>query len=192
MDAQSTYTAFAGSRRVATGPLDRLLPAVKAFVDGTDSLQILIFEDQTGKEVDFDLRGSVQEVLDRALPKPARTGPGRPKLGVVAREVSLLPRHWDWLEAQPSGASAAIRRLVDQARKSEESIARQRIDAVGRVITSLGGNLPQFEEAYRALYARDLVRLRAEIATWPEDVRNYVLSRVEGLDSAPPEPSSSS
>jgi hypothetical protein len=47
----------------------------------------LIFHDQTGKQVDFDLRGSIREVLERVAPKPVRTGPGRPRLGVTSREV---------------------------------------------------------------------------------------------------------
>jgi hypothetical protein len=181
MDDTKTFTAFAGNRQIASGPLATVLRAVKSRADSEAAadLPLLIFDDSTGREVDFDLRGTVEEVLERALPKPVRSGPGRPKLGVVAREVSLLPRHWKWLEAQPNGASAAIRRLVDQARRSEEGLEQQRIEAVGRVMTALAGNLPGFEEAYRALYARDAGRLRAEAACWPEDVRHYVLARIE-------------
>ena len=128
------------------------------------------------EQVDFDLRGSLEEILERAGAKPAKTGPGRPKLGVTSREISLLPRHWEWLETQPQGASAALRRLVDEAKKRDggESEIRAKIDAIGRVMSVLGGNLPHFEEAYRALYARDHARLREQIRDWPADLRQYI------------------
>ena len=103
-------------------------------MEGQESPEtLLIFEDQTGRQVDFDLRGSIQEILDRITPKPARTGPGRPRLGVTSREISLLPRHWEWLETQPNGTSATLRRLVEEARKRDagESLSRAAIDAKG-------------------------------------------------------------
>ncbi|HVV44653.1 MAG TPA: DUF2239 family protein [Bryobacteraceae bacterium] len=170
----STYTAFLGWKRVASGPLDTALRQIKEMKDSGDET-LLIFEDATGKQVDFDMRGSIDEVLARVAPKSPRTGPGRPKLGVVSREISLLPRHWEWLEAQPQGASAAIRRLVEDARKQGTGASRAKVDAIGRVMTALAGNLPGFEEAYRALYARDGERLVAQIADWPADVRDYIL-----------------
>jgi hypothetical protein len=170
----STYSAFLGWSRIGSGPLEGVLRQIKEIKEFGDQT-LLVFEDSTGKQVDFDLRGSVDEVLARIAPKSPRTGPGRPKLGVVSREISLLPRHWEWLEAQPQGASAAIRRLVDDARKQGVGEARGRVDAIGRVMTALGGNLPGFEEAYRALYARDGERLSAQIAEWPADLRDYIL-----------------
>ena len=170
----SNYTAFLGWTRVASGPLEDALRQVKEIKDPGDQT-LLIFEDSTGKQVDFDLRGSIDEVLARVAPKSVRTGPGRPRLGVVSREISLLPRHWEWLEAQPQGASAAIRRLVDDARKQGSGKTRANVDAIGRVMTAIGGNLPGFEEAYRALYARDGERLVAQIAEWPADLRDYIL-----------------
>lgn len=178
MDELNTYTAFAGTQLMACGELEAILTAVKPRVDSGDG--VLIFQDQTGKQVDFDFRGTMNDVVARALATPARSGPGRPKLGVVSREISLLPRHWEWLEAQPSGASAALRRLVDEARRrdSGEWRMRQTVEAVGRVMTALAGNMAGFEEAYRALYARDLPRLAEEARSWPEDVRNYVLGRL--------------
>src|SRR3981081_3238419 len=117
MEEQRTYTAFVGETLIASGPIETMLPVVKATFDQNGSTLFLIFEDQSGRQVDFDLRGGLNEVVARALPARSRSGPGRPKLGVVSREVSLLPRHWDWLEQQPNGASAALRRLVDQGRK---------------------------------------------------------------------------
>jgi hypothetical protein len=178
MDEPRNYTAFAGERQIAAGPLDELLPQLKKWADGEPAELPLIFDNHTGKQVDFDLRGTVAEVLARAIPP---RGPGRPKLGVVPREVSLLPRHWEWLEGQPNGASAAIRRLVDDARNREpdRQRARQARDATSRMLTALAGNLPEYEEATRALYAADWAAFRARIARWPSDIRNFALRMAE-------------
>ena len=145
-------------------------------------MQPLFFELGTGRPVDFDLRGSVEEVLARITP-PVRSGPGRPKLGVVAREISLLPRHWDWLEEQPNGASAALRRLVDEARKAEGDAgeARRRRDAACRIMMALCGNLPGFEEAMRALYQPDQAAFEERMAAWPEGLRD-LLTRLASVD----------
>jgi hypothetical protein len=176
MEEQRTYTAFVGEARIAAGPLETLLPVVKERCDRSDGALCLIFDDRTGRQVDFDLRGSVEDVLARALPAASKAGPGRPKLGVVSREVSLLPRHWEWLEEQPNGASAALRRLVDEARKREpeEQRARRAQEAAGRFLTAMAGNLPGYEEACRALYAGDGERFEALTAGWPEDYRAYL------------------
>jgi hypothetical protein len=174
-----TYVAFVGWKCVANGTLDVVLRQCKAQLDAgsAPAEPVLIFHQPTGKQVDFDFRGSIENVLDRVAPKPERTGPGRPRLGVVSREASLLPRHWEWLEVQPAGASAALRRLVDEARKRDPGEAQisAAIQATGRFMTALAGDLPGFEEAYRALYARDRARLTNETRDWPEDVRAYVL-----------------
>jgi len=176
MEATRAYTAFSDSRRIAAGPLAILLPKLKAWTGAHPGQPPLVFDDETGRQVDFDLRGRVEDVLARALPPSAPAGPGRPKLGVVSREVSLLPRHWEWLEEQPNGASAALRRLVDEARKSEPEQQRRRRaqDALSRVLTALAGDLPNYEEATRALYAGDRTRFDALIAKWPADIRRYV------------------
>jgi hypothetical protein len=169
----STYTAFIGTRLLASGELDEVLPALKSRFDLDPGTLILTFEDRTGKQVDFDLRGTSADVLARYRLAPARVGPGRPKLGVVAREVSLLPRHWEWLEQQPSGASAAIRRLVDEARKRDpgEQRSRSSVEAAGRFLSAMAGNLPGYEEATRALYARNKERFDELVREWPRDIR---------------------
>ena len=174
-----TYTAFLGWKRIANGSQEEILRQIKThLLDKPSDESLLIFEDQTGTQVDFDLRGSIEEVLERVAPKPVRTGPGRPRLGVISREISLLPRHWEWLEAQRSGASATLRRLVDEARKPDTAgtDGRRAIEATGRVMTAIAGNLPGFEEAYRALYARDHGRLEHWVKEWPQDLREYVLA----------------
>jgi uncharacterized protein len=172
---ERTYTAFAGDRLIGAGPLQDVLAQAKRRFDRGSGGQLLIFEDQTGQQLEFDLRGTLDEVLARELPPPRTPGPGRPKLGVVSREVSLLPRHWEWLEAQPNGISAALRRLVDTASKREpgQERARRLRAAASRVMSALAGNLPNFEEASRALFAQEQERFEQLIRRWPKDVRTH-------------------
>lgn len=160
---------------MASGSLAEMLRLVKTHLDGGGE-PVLIFDDETGRQVDFDFTGAVEDVISRATTTSVRTGPGRPKLGVVSREVSLLPRHWEWLESQPNGISAALRRIVDEARKQESGAQRARRvrDAAARFMWSVGGNLPGFEEAARALYAREHAKLDEIIAAWPTDIREHV------------------
>jgi hypothetical protein len=178
-DEDDAFTAFASERLLAAGPKRTVLLAVKAHHDAGGH-GVLVFEDGTGRQVDLDLRGTPEEVLARAEPR-RRAGPGRPRLGVVCREVSLLPRHWEWLAQQPNGVSAALRRLVDEARRREpdRALARKARDAAGRFMWAMAGDLPGFEEASRALYADDHERLRALVRGWPPDVRRHVLALAE-------------
>ena len=173
--SDGSFTAFVGERRLAHGSLLDIVSAAHALRDQT----VVIFEDATGGRVELDLRGPLDEALARAAPPPGpKSKPvrGRPKLGVTAREVTLLPRHWDWLATQPGGASAALRRLVDEARRlnSGGDATRQAREAAYRVMTLLGGDLPNYEDATRALFAGDAARLTALTAQWPRDVQDYV------------------
>ncbi|MEO8902069.1 MAG: DUF2239 family protein [Polyangiaceae bacterium] len=189
MSEENSYVAFSGERLVASGPLREMLTATKAFVDAADDPRVLIFEDQTGRQVDFNFEGTAAEVLERALPVPERVGPGRPKLGVVSREVSLLPRHWEWLEGQPQGISGALRRLVDEAKKRapDEQRARRARDAISKLMTALAGNAEHYEEASRALFAKDNTRFTQLIQTWPKDIRSYLLRLLEEtIEREPP------
>jgi uncharacterized protein len=190
MDNLPSYSAFAGWTRIASGSLEEMLIATKAHIDASQpgSELVLIFHNETGKQIDFDFGGSIRDVLDRALPQSVRSGPGRPRLGVTSREISLLPRHWEWLETHPQGASATLRRLVDEARKrdGDETQVRQTVDATGRFITSIAGNLPGFEEAYRSLYARDYERFRRLTNEWPQDVQTYVAERLDPVLAGQP------
>ena len=177
-----TYSAFSEDRLIAFGPLPTVLSAAKLYIDSSDEpSQLLIFEDRTGRQVDFDFTGTLEEVQARALPPTARTGPGRPKLGVVSREVSLLPRHWEFLEDQPQGISASLRRLVDEARKRNpgEFRARKGREAVSKFMTAIAGNRVNYEEASRALFASDAARFEELIAEWPEDIRAHLLRVLE-------------
>jgi hypothetical protein len=188
MDLEKSYSAFCGERLIGSGTLSEMLRASKAFLDGNGEPNLLIFEDQTGRQIDFNFNGTLAEVLERALPAPERVGPGRPKLGVVSREVSLLPRHWEWLEEEPHGISAALRRLVDEARKKNpgEPSARLGREAISKFMTAMAGNFEHFEEATRALFAKDNARFALLIQDWPKDIRGHLLRVL--VESSKPEP----
>ena len=183
-----TYTAFLGGRRLASGPLSEVAVAVLRAQTAQEAKQAqqegqaLVFRDATGQAADLDLRGSEAAVAARyaeAVSTPAPRGRGRPSLGVVAREVTLLPEHWDWLAAQPGGASVALRKLVHEARRHGGERTRQARDRAYHAMSTLAGDLAGFEEASRALFASDQERLVAQMRTWPDDVRAYVLQLAE-------------
>jgi len=185
--AGSRWSAFEGERRIGTGDPVGVALATRDAVARAGDRPVLVFDDATGRVVDLDLRGSDDDVRGRVLARlesaaepgagagAEQRGPGRPRLGVVAREVTLLPRHWAWLGAQPGGASAALRRLVDQARKGSQRQDRVRRsqDAAFRFMSAMGGDLPGYEEAIRALFAGDPERFDAHTAAWPTDVRAH-------------------
>jgi hypothetical protein len=179
-DSSGRYTAFVGERLLARGTAAQVAVALKAAFERAET-KVVVFDDASGRPVDFDLRGSEAEIAARHAPAEAPRR-GRPKLGVVAREVTLLPRHWDWLAGQPGGASAALRRLVQAAMREAEGpdAVRRRREAAYRVMSALAGDLPGFEEASRALFAGDDARLRGLTAAWPADVCAYVLERLDG------------
>lgn len=174
------FTAFIGSRRLAAGSLDQVALAAKKAIDRGAQQPVLIYNDSTGRAIDIDTRGGDTEVLARlAQPAPpARPrGRGRPKLGVIAREITLLPRHWQWLGTQPGGASVAIRKLVETARRANHDTdqLRQRQEAAYHFMSAMAGNLANFEEASRALFANDRERFSKLIESWPSDVRDHAV-----------------
>jgi hypothetical protein len=174
LESSATFTAFAGDRRLAHGDLETVVRAALAVADAEPWL---VFCDATGEVIDVDLRGSADDAIARLASPPAeKPARGRPKLGVTAREVTLLPRHWQWLGAQPGGASAALRRLVDDARRSSVDLeARRRArDAAYRAMTTLAGDRPGYEEAVRALFAGETARAAGLIDAWPADIALYL------------------
>lgn len=190
----TSWVAFAGARRIASGAPREVAAEVKDFVDSHPADNVLVFDSKTSSSIEIDLRGSVSTVLKRipatqlqepapgtaSLPSSGRT-PGRPRLGVTAREVTLLPRHWEWLATQPGGASVALRKLVEQARRTGKQAdrLRQAQEAAYRFMSTMAGNNPGYEEAIRALFAGDLARLQQSVKKWPRDVRNHVLFLAE-------------
>lgn len=181
LPADLPVLAFAGDRLIARGPAADALAAIKAASDAGEA--VLTFDAATGKVMDLDLRGDLAASLARLTPapEPERRGPGRPKLGVTAREVTLLPRHWDWLASQPGGASVALRKLVETALKEAEGPdrARRAKDAAYRFMTTMAGDRPGYEEATRMLFAGDWTAFDAATAAWPEDVRSAAADLAE-------------
>lgn len=180
MSDPQRYTLFSRSRRIAGGDLPTVAVAAHKALTA-ENAPLLIFSDLSGRPVDLDLRGTSSDVAARyaeTAPAPSKAARGRPKLGVVAREVTLLPRHWDWLASQPGGASAALRRLVDQARRDNAGSDRRREaqEAAHRVMTALAGDFANYEDALRAFYAGEENRFRELIESWPADVCEYVES----------------
>ncbi|TKC81750.1 DUF2239 family protein [Trinickia terrae] len=175
---------------MAGGSLLTVALAVRRALDDGAAGPVLIFDDTTGRSIDIDTRGTQAELNARFAAGPANAdgspeaaeepaeprGRGRPKLGVVAREVTLLPRHWEWLAAQPGGASVVLRELVDEARRThgERDRQRQAQERAYHFMSAMAGDFPGFEEAARALFANELARFGELIATWPADVRDHV------------------
>ena len=181
------YIAFDEDRCIATGDLRDVARSAKETLDRHKDASILVFDGRTSGPIDIDFRGTIDDVLARlpdiagspapaeeaAVPNPR--GPGRPKLGVVAREVTLLPRHWEWLAQQSGGASVALRKLVDEARRANKDKDRIRHaqEAAYRFIAAMAENKPHYDEVARALFAGDAERFEAWTASWPADVRDH-------------------
>jgi hypothetical protein len=196
-DSTSSYSVFNGHRRIASGALADAALAVKHALKQQPADSILIFDDASGRTIDIDTRGSDKEIVARFAParstqntqqsaspnaavidtgagQEAR-GRGRPKLGVVAREVTLLPRHWQWLASQPGGASVALRKLVEDARRGagDKDKQRRQQERAYHFMSALAGDLPGFEEATRALFANNRARFSELIAAWPVDISEH-------------------
>jgi uncharacterized protein len=185
------FTAFAGTRLIGGGSLREVVEQTWAHLEKGGEESIAIFDDATGNTVEVDFRGSLAAVLAR-LPEEQsdaperRIGPGRPKLGVVSREVSLLPRHWEWLTEQPGGASVALRKLVEVARKENagKDRARRCRDATHKFMWAMAGDFEGFEEACRAFFAADYARFDQIIRGWPVDIRDHARRLVQTLIAA--------
>ena len=190
-DPATLCCAFQGMDRIAEGSLARILPTVKAAYRGDPTVPLLVFEVATSRLIELDLRdeaslptggnaapASSDGAMDNSAQAPAAArGAGRPRLGVVAREVTLLPRHWEWLNRQPGGASVTLRRLVEEARRSGASRDRVRNaqEVTYRFLLAMAGDLPGYEEAMRALFAGRRERFGELLAAWPRDVRDHAL-----------------
>ncbi len=192
-------TAFRGHELLAAGALRDVARVVWRVVKGAEPHHgaVLVFDDATARVIDLEMRGDEAAMLahldamlrasaaasaehvdipDTRTPVDSTPRPrGRPKLGVVAREITLLPRHWEWLAAQPGGASVAIRKLVDAARRapSDDDRAKAARDVAYRFMNAMAGDLPEFEEVIRALYRGDEARVCELMQAWPRDIRAY-------------------
>ncbi|MBS1186085.1 MAG: hypothetical protein H6R04_103 [Burkholderiaceae bacterium] len=188
------WVAFADTECVASGAPREVVTQLKAFIDANPERSVLVMDDETSRPVELDLRGDLAQALARlpaaaledGAPKsaapPARQ-PGRPKLGVVAREITLLPRHWEWLASQSGGASVALRKLVEAAMRASPETDRRRAmqESAYRFMTAVAGNQPDFDEALRALFAPDIKRLAELVSYWPLDVQAQLFRLVGGM-----------
>ena len=184
---ENACIAFVGRSCAAKGSLDEVALAAKRALQEDRNSIIVILDATTSLPVEVDFRGTPEDVLTRleagrgdlaneAAAPPNRRGlPGRPRLGVVAREVTLLPRHWEWLNGQPGGASVTLRKLVEEARRTTAGEARLRRarESCHRFATIMAGDEPGYEEALRALFAGDRERFEVFTRTWPADVRDH-------------------
>lgn len=199
-DLSRPCTAFQGHHFLLSGPLVEVALAVKTASEQDRLSAVLVFDNATGRVIDLDLSGSKADIIERLSRPPQKftgryaprsispppsleeepsqpKGRGRPKLGVVAREVTLLPRQWEWLAAQPGGASSVLRRLVDEARRNGGALQKRRAaqEASYRFMLAMAGDLAGYEEATRALFADDRPKLEQQISGWPEDIRAHVI-----------------
>lgn len=197
------WIAFSGNTCIASGSPQKVVEHIKRFMDlEYVDPPLLVFDAKTSAVIDMDLRGSLPEVLDRlhveegremqtgsALQIPDKPVVGRPKLGVVAREVTLLPRHWEWLASQPGGASVTLRKLVEHALREarETDRLRQAQEATYRFMAAMAGNSPGFEEASRALFAQNIGQFRQIAGNWPADIRDHLFSLADAIDGVPGE-----
>jgi len=193
---ETTCTAFEGTRLIATGDLLTVALKVKTVVDRVERGPVLIFDDVNSELIEVDFRGTEEDVRQRlakttAPADPAseiRRGPGRPKLGVVPREVTLLPRHWEWLNRQPGGASVALRKLVEEARRANQGKDRLRAaqEAAYKFMSAMAGNEPGYEEALRALFGHNESRFHQMVEAWPPAVRKQAAKLAAAAFAARP------
>lgn len=194
------WIAFADSKRIAYGPAAEVATQSKSFVDAHPQTTVFMFEVESSQRIDIDLCAPLSHVL-RCVPKPAATTPaiaaeatpqadapktpGRPKLGVTAREVTLMPRHWEWLATQPGGASVSLRKLVEHTMRANKETDRIRLarESAYRFISAMAGDEAGFEEASRALFAGNADRFRASVANWPNDVREHAIALVDAASA---------
>ncbi len=181
--SEPQLVAFYGTKRIARGPLGKVVRKCKKVVDDGIEHRLAIFHAETGRAFDIEFEGTPAEVMARAQASVQPTAPkaGRPKLGVVSKEFSLLPDLWEWLSAQRGGASATLRRLVLEAKRQSAGSdgARKAIDAAHRFIWDLAGDLPQFEDVTRALYRGELAAVDDLTMAWPKDVREQLARYLE-------------
>lgn len=176
-----SYTAFVDTKMVASGNVMDVALKVKKYLKDDNKASVLIFDDLTSAQIDLDLRGTTDATIRRLEkllePEEKKSGPGRPKLGVISKEVTLLPQHWEWLALQPGGASVTLRKLIEEAKKKNASKdqIRQAQEATYKFMNVMAGDLPQYEEALRALYANETKKFEKMISGWPKDIQEHAL-----------------
>lgn len=172
MSIANRYTAFRGDTRIITDSLFNVALALQK----QSEMNVLVFNDQTGQQIDLDLSGSEDDLKQRYTEVEYVKKVGRPKLGVISREITLQQKHWNWLDQQSSSASAVIRKLIDKelndpSSESNIMLAKQAID---HFMLAMLGNMPNYEEATRALYQGNKSHFLALIHNYPKDLKVYL------------------
>lgn len=195
-ESEKLYVAFVGHQLISRGPIEQVVEVCKKHHDEKDpNIRLALYDENTGRAVDIDFERTLDEVLKslsahpvlaESQPQPVEDtpkGPGRPKLGVISREVTLLERHWAWLGRQNGSASATLRRLVDKARKENPEADRYYDvrEALHHFLWDLAGDFSNFEEATRSLFRNELDAMLDLCGNWPNDIRDYLKLRVEIL-----------
>lgn len=178
----NTYTAFEGTQMIAQGSLETVALEVKKKTKSNKKTEPLIFSDRSGKQIDLDLSGTDQDTLERLKvysqkSVPAHTGAGRPKLGVIPREISLLPQHWEWLLNQESSPSGMIRKLIDEKNAAQlRDQVKSSQESTYKFLSAIAGDLPNYEEVIRYLYRKDKKQFQSLMAGWPKDLSKHALA----------------
>ncbi|HQZ64726.1 MAG TPA: DUF2239 family protein [Planctomycetaceae bacterium] len=175
MQKTEQFIAFDGMIRLCEGTIPQVTKAVSLKLDVCPTASILVFNRSTGQQTDIHLRATADVVASDVASQSV--GPGRPRLGVVGREVTLLPRHWEWLNSQPSGASVALRKLVESAMREnhDKDSVRLRQEAAYKFMSAIAGNLAGYEEALRSLFANDRDGFFDQLQDWPAEVRQFAM-----------------
>lgn len=185
---EQNYIAFEGHDQFAEGSALEVAVKIKQRLVKNENASIILFDNKTGKQIDLDLSGTISEIKKRYAPKVKDSDDdsprvGRPKLGVISKEVSLLPKHWEWLASQSTSASVTLRRLVEEAQKRNKDVDAVRMsqEACNRFITAMAGDLVGYEDALRALYAREEKTFKSYIHSWPKDIREQAMKYAVGV-----------
>ncbi len=191
--ADRSYTGFLGSRLVASGDILSVAIKIKKSLRLEVKLQVFIFDDLTGDQAEVDFRGDLDQMKTRLQTQVdeqtiKKSGPGRPRLGVISKEITLLPEHWEWLAIQPGGASVTLRKLIEEAKKknTQRDQIRQAQDRAYKVMMVLAGDRVGYEEALRALYQGNRQAFQSQIESWPSDIREYTLALAREAFAARP------
>ncbi|MCC2615272.1 DUF2239 family protein [Aestuariibacter halophilus] len=181
MTMNAEYIAIYEKQLIARGDIIHVIRAIKA---RNQFIEPYLYEVNTCQRIDIDWYGSADEVIAKLpntlAPTPAKRG--RPKLGVTSKEVTLLPRHWQWLSKQRGGASTTLRRLVDQAinnmsAKEQLHMLQSQLYNLMTVMADEAG----FEEASRALYRADNEAFQRAIQTWPDEIKQLLTEKFDTL-----------
>ena len=171
---KDTFSAYGPTSCIGQGELTDVALAAHRFLRTHPDQSALILQDSTCQIIDLDLSGDEALLERKANHYPIRSqAPVPDSKDPITGEITLLPRHWQWLAEQGGNASATLRRLIDEARRDPKQKAdnecRRRQQLTYRFCQALCGDFQGYEDALRALYAADKDSFKTHISTWPAD-----------------------